>query len=471
MRQDEILKKARFKEQNGVKILHIKGKPYEMGFQHGYLLADKIALMINRTLLATAAYVAKQTDSDLKKAQEMLWSGQKKAEPFIPVEFKEEMRGIADGVKAAGVGVTLEQILLWNTNYDQWCIYAHPHWQGDSGENPDTQGLTQPAGGGCSSFCAWDEWAGGDGKLIFGKNEDNFNMPEQLDNRMMVIADPDNGFGHAFLSYPGMIGLDGGLNENGFEMMTQLNSMQYESMAGCGIAIFTRLLLTHASTVDDAIKIFQEHPRCAGIAYHVADAKAKKAAVVETSSRMVSVRYPMPNVKAMWQTNHSNCYPGWTGYSGYNMVADQVLVNELKDISTIEKWQNSLKEPYNFYVQAPSRFERYRQLIYDEYRGKITPENAIKILSDRYDPYTKMTRPADFPSYTNNILCTICAMYPDYTYQAQEPVGTFKAHVANMWSLVAYPGTGDIWLAINNFPAQYGGYEHFNLKDLLGRMR
>lgn len=82
-----------------------------------------------------------------------------------------------------------------------------------------------------------------------------------------------------------------------------------------------------------------------------------------------------------------------------------------------------------------------------------------------------MTRPADFPSWTNNILCTICAMYPDFTYQAQEPVGTFKAHVANMWSLVAYPETGDIWLAINNFPAQYGGYEHFNLKELLGRVR
>ncbi|MCZ7404394.1 MAG: hypothetical protein O8C67_05625, partial [Candidatus Methanoperedens sp.] len=66
MRQDEILKKAQFKEQNGVKILRIKGKPYEMGYQHGYFLAGRIALMINRTLLATAAYVAKQTGSDLK---------------------------------------------------------------------------------------------------------------------------------------------------------------------------------------------------------------------------------------------------------------------------------------------------------------------------------------------------------------------------------------------------------------------
>lgn len=53
MSRAEILKKANFEEINGVKVLRIKGKPYEMGYQHGYLLADKIALMINRTLLAT----------------------------------------------------------------------------------------------------------------------------------------------------------------------------------------------------------------------------------------------------------------------------------------------------------------------------------------------------------------------------------------------------------------------------------
>jgi hypothetical protein len=471
MAKNNILKDACFEEKKGVKILHLKGKPYEMGYQHGFLLADKIDLMINRTLLATAAFVAQQTGSDLERAEEMMWTGQKKAGPFVPKEFREEMRGIADGANDAGADVTIDQIMLWNTNYDQWCIYCHPHyWQSECKANEEGTGLIHSPAGGCSSFCAWDEWAGGDGRLIFAKNEDNFNMPEQLDNRMMVIADPDDGFGHAFMTYPGLIGLDGGVNEDGFEMMTQLNSMQHECMEGCGIAIFTRYLLTIASTVDDAIKIFRENPRCAGIAYHVADAKAKKAAVVETSSKMVCVRYPMPDVKAMWQTNHSNCYPGWMGYSGYNMVADQVLVNELKDISTIENWQNSLKDPYNFYVQAPSRFERYGQLMH-QYYGKITVENAIKILSDRYDPYTRMTRPMDFPSWTNNILCTICAMYPDFAYHAKEPVGEFKAHIANMWSLIAYPETGDLWLAIKDFPAQYGGYEHFNLLEQLSLLR
>lgn len=136
MNKNEILEKACFETINRVKVLYLKGKPYEMGYQHGYLLADKIDLMVNRTLLATAAYVAAQTGSDLDKAEEILWMGQKAAEPFLPQEFREEMKGIADGVKDAGINVTLEQILLWNTNYDQWCIYCHPdYWQGENQGN------------------------------------------------------------------------------------------------------------------------------------------------------------------------------------------------------------------------------------------------------------------------------------------------------------------------------------------------
>jgi hypothetical protein len=468
MDHTELLGKARVERQNNVNILHLYGTPYQMGYQHGTMLAKEIDLMVHHVLLATAAYVAAQTGTDLDTAMQMLIKGQKKAYPFLPPESLEEMQGIYDGAIKAGASVTMDDILLWNTNYDQWCIYAHPHyWPGAREEGAERLFFPGGFAGGCSSFCAWDEWAGGDGKLIFGKNEDNFNMPDQLENRFLIIAAPKDGFGHAFMTYPGMIGLDGGFNDQGFEMMTQLNSMQYESMEGCGIGIFTRLLLTHAATVDDAIGIFNAHPRCAGIAYHVAEAKAKKAAVVETSSTHVCVRYPMPGIKALWQSNHSNCYPGWQGYSGYNMVADQVLVNELSDISTVEAWQTSLKDPYNFFVQAPSRFERYEQLIH-QYFGQITVENAKTILTDCYDPYSGQTRPRQRPSWTNNVLCTICAMYPDFSYVAKDPVGPFKAHVANMWSMIAYPETGDFWLAANDFPAQYGGYEHFNLKELLG---
>lgn len=79
----DILVKAGFEEQKGVKILKIKGTPYEMGYQHGYLLADKIQLMVNKTLKATAAYVAAQTGTDIKRAKELLWLGQREAEPYL----------------------------------------------------------------------------------------------------------------------------------------------------------------------------------------------------------------------------------------------------------------------------------------------------------------------------------------------------------------------------------------------------
>lgn len=49
MNKNEILKKAYFEVIKRIKVLHLKGKPYEMGYQHGYLLADKIDLMVNRT--------------------------------------------------------------------------------------------------------------------------------------------------------------------------------------------------------------------------------------------------------------------------------------------------------------------------------------------------------------------------------------------------------------------------------------
>lgn len=466
-----IIKKSLFHEENGVKILQLKGNPYEVGYQHGYHLAEKISLMVHTTLLATEAYVSGQTGWDLDVSEAMMWRGMQLAQPHFPDFLKEEMRGIVDGAKAAGVTISLEQVMLWNTNYDQWCIYSHPHHWTPEGAPPSTYGGdASPNGGGCSSFCAWDEWAGGDGKLIFGKDEDNFNMPGQLENRMLVVVDPDEGIGHCFMTYPGMIGLDGGFNEAGFEMMTQLNQMIDETMEGCGIGTFTRLLLTRAKSIDDAIEIFNSHPRISGIAYHVADAVNKQAAIVETSSKHVNVRYPEADIKALWQSNHSHCFPGWMGYEGYNMVNDQKLVNELTEVSTIESWQSSLRELDNPHVQAPSRFQRYSELIH-HYKGSITVENSQKILTDLYDPYTEETRDMWEPSVSNNILCTICALYPDMDFTAKAPVGEFKAHIANMWSMITYPESGDFWLAANGFPAQYEGYIYLNLNTLLGRFR
>lgn len=120
MKNNEILKKASFEEKQGVKILKINGSPYEMGYQHGFLLADKINQMIAKTLLGTIAYISAQTGKTLAQAQALIWVGQETAEPFIPSELMEEMHGIKGGANAAGINITLKQML------HMWSLISYP---------------------------------------------------------------------------------------------------------------------------------------------------------------------------------------------------------------------------------------------------------------------------------------------------------------------------------------------------------
>ena len=87
MKKEKIIKRSSFKKIDGVKILKIKGTPYEMGYQHGYHLADKISLMITRVLPATAGYVSAQTGWSARTAKKMMSKGMKLAKEHFPGFF------------------------------------------------------------------------------------------------------------------------------------------------------------------------------------------------------------------------------------------------------------------------------------------------------------------------------------------------------------------------------------------------
>ena len=201
--------KGFLEEKQRVKVLHLRGAAYERGYQHGVLLKDEISEVLTGGLTGGAAVIAKATGSDVSLAIEKMMVGQKAMEPYIPPEFKEELQGIADGIAEAGSSLTYEDILLWNTMYDQRCFYAHPN---PSDPNNSPIRCSYPPG--CSSFSAWGR-ATLDGKMIFGKNMDNLNLPRILENRILVIVAPDHGYGHAFITHPGMLAIDGGINEDG----------------------------------------------------------------------------------------------------------------------------------------------------------------------------------------------------------------------------------------------------------------
>jgi predicted choloylglycine hydrolase len=450
-----------------ITVLHLKGAPYERGSQHGALLADRITATVCRGLTGAAAVTALALGCSVEQAMDRLRRGKEEASGFLPPEIEEEMHGIADALKEAGSPLSFDDVLLWNTMYDSWCFFAHP-----DPSDPAAMYRREPYTIGCSSFSAWGT-ATSDGKLLFAKNMDNLDLPGILEGRVLMISDPEQGHGHVNMVHPGMLAIDGGFNEDGIEMMTHYSPSVHETMRGCGIGTLSRLILQRASNVEDAAGILSDFPRCTGINYHVADAKTNTAVVVECSARDTAVRHPFEK-DVLWSTNHYNCYPGWRGYEGLNMVESQQPVFRLRDISSIPAWQESLRDTSNAQIDAPGRFRRLEKLL-DEHYGALDPTTAMEILRDRHHPDTGELRPWDVPARGRNDGVTISFFLARKTFceQAQfyksSETGRITGQTGNLWAMVATPGSGDFHVAMSDFPAHRGAFTHFNLREELGR--
>src|SRR5258708_264050 len=94
---DPRLKKAsRSADRSGWIQVHLEGKPGEIGYQHGYLLATEI----DDAFKAVSTEVVHEEKHDWnffrKAAEEVFW-------PHVEAEYREEIQGIAEGLKARGV--------------------------------------------------------------------------------------------------------------------------------------------------------------------------------------------------------------------------------------------------------------------------------------------------------------------------------------------------------------------------------
>jgi hypothetical protein len=88
---------------DGRRVLRVKGKAYDIGFQHGRLLAASAKRLCERVLYGVGFYYS------LEKGRWFLHEAAKLVErqrPYIAPEYFEEMRGLADG---AGIPVAVVQ--------------------------------------------------------------------------------------------------------------------------------------------------------------------------------------------------------------------------------------------------------------------------------------------------------------------------------------------------------------------------
>ncbi|MEM8952484.1 MAG: hypothetical protein AAGA21_14175 [Pseudomonadota bacterium] len=159
-KQEELLIGSRHVANvEGWHLLHIKGAPYQRGFQHGYHLAEPLDLCLRSNRYWATWLSAQPFEFFAEKARELYLH-------LIDEEFQEEMRGIADGAQAAGFAISFDEVLAWNSFvdlvYSWWPTYKATMGSRSLKRHPDV-------GHRCSAFIATGS-ATADGGIVMAHN-------------------------------------------------------------------------------------------------------------------------------------------------------------------------------------------------------------------------------------------------------------------------------------------------------------
>lgn len=230
-------------EVDGYRVLHVKGAPYEMGYQHGALLKDHIRENMHY-LFEVKAKDAKLEFFGLKLEPKQLISmivGIQRR--HMPERFLEEMNGIA-----AGAECEAEDVIVANFIPELF------HCSGFAVMNSATQ----------------------DGTLYHGRILDYSIDWKLQEHAVLVVGEPEGRIPFVNVTYAGFVGSVTGMNAEHVSV-GEMGGRGLGHWEGTPMAFLVRRVLEEAKTLDDAVAIFRESKRTCEYYYVVADGDENQA--------------------------------------------------------------------------------------------------------------------------------------------------------------------------------------------------
>lgn len=274
--EKEILSRAKLEwtEDGVIRVLYVKGTPYEMGYQHGVLLRDQIQ--------DNLGYLYDQV---LKKfhSKEIFAECYERARPFIPQDYVDEMHGLAHGAR-----IPLEMV------HHIHILPEMTEWGGKKRiKSVVKQMINGDLGTSCSNFCAYDS-ATKDNKFYAVRILDwGLHRLSKLEEYpLLKISVPNNGLASVNIGWVGFLGAISGMNEAGIT----LGEMGYgdipnETLRGVPMPFMLREVLTHAHNLKDVRKVISESIGTNSFVYLMSDGKSKQAEMyIRDRDRFVVVK-------------------------------------------------------------------------------------------------------------------------------------------------------------------------------------
>jgi hypothetical protein len=328
---------------NGWSFIHLEGTPREIGVQHGWLMAAEIdeALDMFETFLKGAT--KRDWPFYRESARRMFW-------PKLDAEYRQEIEGIADGLRARRPGSKRDAIDI--TALNGW--YYVPFL--DDAAKPG--GAATKAPGHCSAFVATGSYTADGGLVIAHNNWVDYVVGE----RWNVVADIVPANGHRILMdcFPGYIhsGDDFVVNSGGI-VYTETTISQFKGFKEDGTPEFVRArrAAQYASSIDDFVRIMSEDNNGAyANDWLVGDVNTNEIARFELGLKN----------QRLWRTTDGY-------FVGSNFASDEKLIAE-----------ETTFNPSDAALSVLVRRARWEQLM-AEYKGQIDVEDAKLFEADHVD--------------------------------------------------------------------------------------
>ncbi len=333
-------------------FVHLEGSPSAIGFQHGYLLPKEIEDSKAAIELSTTHGV-KHSWAELREvAQTVFW-------PHVPEEYREELEGMADGLKAHGSRLDVVDLVAMNA-YMEFPYYY------DEAKKLQAKGVPSSVGEHCSAFIATGAYTK-DGRIVIGHN----NWSDYLSGaRWDVIFDIVPASGHHFImdGMPGLIhsGDDFGINDAGI-MITETTIGNFHGFDTKGVPEFVRArkAMQYSESIDDFARIMEDGNNGGyANAWLVGDRRKNEIARLELGLKYVTLERTKDGY-----------------FVGSNFPINPKLIAEETDYPA--------NDP-----NAPDtvRHRRWNMLM-AEYKGGIDVDSGKKFETDHYDMLTKEIDP------------------------------------------------------------------------------
>lgn len=350
--QQQWLAQGRRFERHGWIYLHLEGGPQARGFQHGYLLAREIADGLRATRFAW----------EYQSAMTWPWLVERAAAMFTPrvdAENLAELRGLAEGMQAAGHYATLDELIAYNGIIE----LSEYWWPGQLRRIKDAP--PPPVRQSCSAFIATGSMTR-DGNVVLGHNT----MMEYEGTYPNVVADLVPAHGHRILwqTQPGWIhsGTDFFITDAGL-VGAETTIGGFEGFDTNGVPEFVRMrrATQDAGSLDDWCALMRQGNNGGyANAWLLGDINSREIARLELGLKHVAL-----------EKKRDGCF------IGSNIAEDLKLL----------RFETTSRET-DIRDSAVARRVRWQQLM-RQYAGRIDLARAEKLEADHFDAWLQKRQP------------------------------------------------------------------------------